>query len=72
MKAFDSATLERLYRSISLAQQSGALRSHHGPLETTAWVYIAIADLERWPDNVRRSLAVVHVHIRWVCRILCA
>jgi Domain of unknown function (DUF1929) len=47
MNAFDSATLERLYRSISLAQQSGALRSHHGPLETTAWIHIAIADLER-------------------------
>jgi hypothetical protein len=34
MKAFDSATLERVYRSVGLAQQSGALRSPHGPRDT--------------------------------------
>ena len=50
MKGFDSAVLERVYRSVSLAQQSGELRSPHDPLETTAWIHITVADLERLDD----------------------
>jgi hypothetical protein len=50
VKTFDTATLERVYRAVSLAQQSAALRSPHGPLETTAWIHIAVADLERLDD----------------------
>jgi hypothetical protein len=40
MTTFDSATHERVYNSVTLAQQSGALRSPHGPQETTVWIWV--------------------------------
>ena len=56
MKAFDSATLERDYRSVGLAQQSGALRSPHGPRETfvatapPGWYLLFVVDADGTPS----------------------
>jgi hypothetical protein len=46
----DRAVLERLYRAVTLAHRKRAVRPRHGSLETTAWIHIAIADLERVDD----------------------
>jgi hypothetical protein len=39
--------LALVYRAVSQALPSGAVGGHHGPLETTAWIHIAIAELEQ-------------------------
>ncbi len=52
MRALTDADLRRIYRAIGTAQASGGFGGRHGPLEATAWLHIAVADLERLDDAV--------------------
>jgi hypothetical protein len=47
MKAFTEDDLKRVYRAVSMARASGRFGGPHGPLEATAWLHLAVADMER-------------------------
>jgi hypothetical protein len=41
-----AASFERFYAAVAKAQALGYFRGHHGPLEETAWVHVAVHNLE--------------------------
>lgn len=50
VRAFADGDLRAIYAAVGNAQVSGAFSGRHGPLEATAWLHLAIADLERLDD----------------------
>ncbi len=49
--------LVRFYIAVSRAQSIGFFRGHHGPLEETAWVHVALHELEEIEDVARRVIS---------------
>jgi hypothetical protein len=52
MRAFTEGDLCSVYGAVGHAQASGGFSGRHGPLEATAWLHVAVADLERLNDAV--------------------
>lgn len=60
MRRFTEDDLRRLYRGVSVARAAETFSGRHGPLEATAWVHVALAEMERLDDALGAAVSGDH------------
>lgn len=69
MRAFADGDLRAIYAAVGSARVAGGFSGRHGPLEATAWLHLAIGDLERL-DDALAALTLGDDHALAVLRAL--